>query len=940
MELDEEDDMRPFGKSANVGGGSKSGYAALFNDKLTQSRGHHDDNEASVFSQFKYSSPWDKHPSHTNNNVNGDDEDADLLIESDEEPSRVRRNKAGQYDEDEDHNYSIEARYKQLQQQQQSPQSHTRPSSSGAGRNPVTASSTNNMSYGQPVRGSISSLDTANDGPGPASYSAMPPIKPAASSSNPLPAQLAATTNNIVRTRPSLGATTASTASSSSSAMNSGNNTGLSTTLAPGSHVYTRSSSAGRTRPGGAAGNTSGSSGGRTQTPTPRTVAGGTGGGRQAAASTSATASNHNFADLNYPQATQFHPDPAENAKIHARMKELREQLQFYAEANAQLKGARKQQENAKAELELERSNVRFTFPRVLLCLLMRVLRVQFMNWVTEQKAAVSTWCEEQKKIITNERRALAKQSKELKAAGGALGSSGTGTMIGGSVRKERAEIEALQVTLEKVKVDSEAALKKLRMSEKRLLQLSRDNAAKIDELETSLQQSESDRATLVAFVTKLQTKLPPNIVALLGKEAAAMRDNNVVSRKKVDDAIVEEIDFGDGDGIGAAFVSHAVVTSNNEAKNSHRHPSSGGDKNFVDAPSTGKLATAIFNQTVPSAVHDIPGKTGTKNNTLLHASEDTAGSWAHSSRSSRGSRYSSHDDDENDDHEDQEQDSDQQYSMALTGSGGNLTASSNRFGASAGDKSKNTTATTPSSDNFYSRSAEIEQAIRQHNQQHAQQAASRSSQHLLDSAAAVASTSKSNRLSQTTSQAAVDDMARVGDREQPLQATIGSGTRPGQQQAQSAVSSPFDKFHSDPPLRGQPQLQVQSQQPQSQPTVSSPFDKFNAPSGAQASSTGGAAPATSNSSSNSRKEELLADGRRYVKYRNNTEKWIYPDGKTLVVFTNGDTKRTNPDNGMVIYYYKQANTTHTTYTDGLEVFEFPNGQVTFGVQYEYIRCH
>jgi hypothetical protein len=32
---------------------------------------------------------------------------------------------------------------------------------------------------------------------------------------------------------------------------------------------------------------------------------------------------------------------------------------------------------------------------------------------------------------------------------------------------------------------------------------------------------------------------------------------------------------------------------------------------------------------------------------------------------------------------------------------------------------------------------------------------------------------------------------------------------------------------------------------------------------------------------------------------------------------------------GVVVYYYAQANTTHTTYTDGLEVYEFPNNQVS-----------
>ena len=40
----------------------------------------------------------------------------------------------------------------------------------------------------------------------------------------------------------------------------------------------------------------------------------------------------------------------------------------------------------------------------------------------------------------------------------------------------------------------------------------------------------------------------------------------------------------------------------------------------------------------------------------------------------------------------------------------------------------------------------------------------------------------------------------------------------------------------------------------------------------------------------------------------------------------NGDTKQTSTD-GTVIYHYCEANTTHTSYTTGVEVYEFPNGQ-------------
>ena len=62
------------------------------------------------------------------------------------------------------------------------------------------------------------------------------------------------------------------------------------------------------------------------------------------------------------------------------------------------------------------------------------------------------------------------------------------------------------------------------------------------------------------------------------------------------------------------------------------------------------------------------------------------------------------------------------------------------------------------------------------------------------------------------------------------------------------------------------------------------------------------------------------------VKYRNGTIKEVLPDGTVEVRFTNGDIKRTL--NGRVDYYYAQAQTTHTTLPDGVEVYKFPNNQV------------
>jgi hypothetical protein len=76
------------------------------------------------------------------------------------------------------------------------------------------------------------------------------------------------------------------------------------------------------------------------------------------------------------------------------------------------------------------------------------------------------------------------------------------------------------------------------------------------------------------------------------------------------------------------------------------------------------------------------------------------------------------------------------------------------------------------------------------------------------------------------------------------------------------------------------------------------------------------------------RTEHLSEDGTRTIRYRNGTVKEIFVDGRSIVRFNNGDVKKTLPGSGMVVYYYAEARTTHTTYKNGLEVYEFPNKQV------------
>ncbi|XP_045062450.1 centromere protein J isoform X2 [Coregonus clupeaformis] len=73
--------------------------------------------------------------------------------------------------------------------------------------------------------------------------------------------------------------------------------------------------------------------------------------------------------------------------------------------------------------------------------------------------------------------------------------------------------------------------------------------------------------------------------------------------------------------------------------------------------------------------------------------------------------------------------------------------------------------------------------------------------------------------------------------------------------------------------------------------------------------------------------ERVLACGGRLIIFPNGTRKEVLADGLTAkVTFFNGDIKQVMADQ-RVIYYYADAQTTHTTYPDGIEVLQFPNNQ-------------
>ena len=118
-----------------------------------------------------------------------------------------------------------------------------------------------------------------------------------------------------------------------------------------------------------------------------------------------------------------------------------------------------------------------------------------------------------------------------------------------------------------------------------------------------------------------------------------------------------------------------------------------------------------------------------------------------------------------------------------------------------------------------------------------------------------------------------------------------------------------------------------------------------NASSSSSSSSSGGGGGV--GGSSPKRVTTTTTDGVRVTKYSNGTVKKLHPDGQQEVAFQNGDSKRTL-SSGTVVYFYANAQTTHTTHADGSEVYEFPNNQVQmissflvecFGYIYIYAEC-
>ncbi|XP_065204950.1 centromere protein J [Planococcus citri] len=76
-------------------------------------------------------------------------------------------------------------------------------------------------------------------------------------------------------------------------------------------------------------------------------------------------------------------------------------------------------------------------------------------------------------------------------------------------------------------------------------------------------------------------------------------------------------------------------------------------------------------------------------------------------------------------------------------------------------------------------------------------------------------------------------------------------------------------------------------------------------------------------------REKFYADGRKEIWYPNGNVKKVSADGKlSKTIYYNGDVKEISTDLKMVKYFYAESKIWLSEYENGLQIIEFPNGQV------------
>ena len=63
--------------------------------------------------------------------------------------------------------------------------------------------------------------------------------------------------------------------------------------------------------------------------------------------------------------------------------------------------------------------------------------------------------------------------------------------------------------------------------------------------------------------------------------------------------------------------------------------------------------------------------------------------------------------------------------------------------------------------------------------------------------------------------------------------------------------------------------------------------------------------------------QRVYTNNKKEVIFSNKVRRETFPDGYTIVYFNNGDIKQTYPDQ-RIVYFFSEAETTQSTYRDGM----------------------
>ncbi|CAM9120358.1 unnamed protein product [Scytosiphon promiscuus] len=637
-------------------------------------------------------------------------------------------------------------------------------------------------------------------------------------------------------------------------------------------------------------------------------------------------------------------------------------QVARYKEENERARLARRKQETALAEVMRKRQEVR--------------------EWAEAERAAVEAWCTEQRQASAREKRAAVKQVQGLRAralAGGGLG-GGTATE-----RRQRQEIEGLKATIERAKLDAETAKKKARASERRLQQQIKAGAERVAELEGQVSFLERQRVEVWASATAGSLgapvgggRIPPKAGvasglsrsmngesvgaprhaamgtarssrgASGGRPAEGGRAVSDVGRRNPQGAAAgrryqwadarshqeKTIRFAEGgltpgrrrQGASERFVGNGNSTAPDNGKGDpairrdedgpQRHarrpreagggggqPGRPGDWHHPNAPVTSRRTEGdrverqedgeVFVDGHAGFVEGLNGNIST--NREINGTNDAARPTASSSDSVKYDPL--------------------RYEMAVAG------ATSSRASAAGGGRG------VVEGGEAGTRTGGAAGAGSDRQQ----------SREVVGGSAGVGAPGGVHGGGVGGSGAAEPEGWRDPNDGREEEGTLafadGDRGRPVERDPRQAFDAKMVGV-DDSPHRSRDYSNGREEKAgvyRGDPGAMGEADRPRAaavPAGGGLSSSAGGAAKGGGARSGGKVEHVLRDGRRVILFANGTQKEMLPDGGCVVRFVNGDLKRVEGGTGVVVYTYAAARTTHTMHPSGLEVFEFPSGQV------------